>query len=107
VIKLLESRGFTVEPDEVEFNGCLTELGERNYTADIVATLRLIVEIDGKDHGSRIHKHKDEVRDDYFRHIQNAPTIRIAQDVAVGKKKMSDALLMAEFCYQIFSKGVI
>jgi len=26
VIRLLESRGFTVEPDEVEFNGCLTEL---------------------------------------------------------------------------------
>lgn len=107
MIKLLESRGFSCEPNEVEFKNCYTEVGTRDYTADIVATLTLIVEIDGESHWSKNAIHKDDVRDDYFRIIKHTPTVRLDQDVVTGKKKMSDALLMAEFCYQIFSKGII
>lgn len=100
VIRLFESRGFSLEK-EVEFKDCETEVGLRDYTADIVANLKVIIEIDGKDHGSKTHIHKDKVRDLYFK-SQRIPTVRLQQDGVATK--MPDSLIFAEFCYQLFQK---
>ncbi len=97
---MLTSRGFSCEK-EVEFKKCETEVGERDYTADIVAKLEVIIEIDGPDHGTKTHIHKDKVRDCYFK-SQHVPTIRLQQDGVATK--MPDSLILAEFCYQLFQK---
>jgi hypothetical protein len=103
IIKLLTSRGFTCEK-EVEYKDCETEVGARDYTADIVATLKIIVEVDGKTHWSKNAIHKDKIRDLYFKTF-NTPTVRLEQNALTGKSQMPDSLVLAEFCHQIFGKG--
>lgn len=104
VRKLLETRGFYCE-EEVPFKEFNTSVGVRTYTPDIVATKKLIVEIDGKDHGSKIHIHKDNIRDAAFKELEHAHTIRLKQDWIVGRKAISDEEIDDEFEYQ-FKRGL-
>ena len=105
VIELLKTKGFACAK-EVEFKNCHTELGDRDYTADIVTTVNIVVEIDGKTHWSKNAIHKDKVRDLYFE-SQHIPTVRLEQNALTGKGQMPDSLVLAEFCHQIFGKGVV
>jgi hypothetical protein len=103
VIKLLESRGFYCEPNEVEFKDCETELGLRDYTTDIVATLKIIVEIDGETHWSKAAIHKDKVRDLYFNAVKHTPTLRIQQNAVTGKNEEEiHKLILAELLHQVW-----
>lgn len=100
VRKLLEARGFYCE-EEVPFRSFSTTVGCRSYTPDIVATLKLIVEIDGKDHGSKIHIHKDEIRDEAFKELEHAHTLRLKQDWIVGRKAISEQEVYDELHWQL------
>jgi Protein of unknown function (DUF559) len=104
VMALFESRGFSLEK-EVEFKDCETEVGLRDYTADIVATMKVIIEIDGKTHWSKAARHKDQVRDIYFK-TQHIPTLRLQQSEVIGRNQAPDDLLMAEFFYQIWGSKI-
>jgi hypothetical protein len=104
VMALFESRGFSIEK-EVEFKDCETEVGLRDYTADIVATMKVIIEIDGKTHWSKTARHHDKIRDLYFK-TQRIPTLRLQQSEVVGRNQAPDDLLMAEFFYQIWGSKI-
>ena len=98
---MLEAKGFTCET-EVEFNNCQTSLGVRDYTADIVANLKVIVEIDGKSHWSKNAIQMDSVRDTHFKDDEHALTARLSQFDLVGRKAQMDDLIFAEFLYKIW-----
>lgn len=99
VKKILEARGLSLEK-EVTFDNCTTERGWP-YTADLVATLKVVVEIDGKSHWSKTAINKDEVRTESFEKQVKIPTVRFSVFDIIGKKSQDDETIISEFLHQL------
>ena len=108
VYQIITEKGL-IAKYEVSLGITETEIGIRNFTADIFAfwtnartgiTKRIAFEIDGKYHNSKLQLHKMANRDKALRK-RGIYTVRLRTDWLVGKGKVDDQTIWNEILYQL------
>ena len=111
---IAEDMGMVAEY-EVSTGTTKTEIGERNYTADIFSfwthartgvTHKIAFEVQGfKGHNSARQQYRDNIRDQG--HIRKGIcTVRIQMTDLVGKKKIDDTTIKHEIIWQLVNQGL-
>ena len=110
--KILRKKGFYTFY-EVDTGPTETEIGQRSYTADILAVWQhatgdvqeFIFEVDGKKgHSSQRGRTRDKFRDRVHWEYQRLPTIRLERPWLSGRKKVDDQDIWIEVIWQLRTK---
>jgi len=114
--KILRKKGF-ITFYEVDTGPTETEIGQRSYTADILAIWQyssrnvqeIIFEVDGKKgHSSQRGRARDKFRDRVHWEYKRLPTIRLNRFWLSGRGKVTDDDIWIETIWQLKTKfGVV
>ena len=114
--KILRKKGF-ITFYEVDTGPTETEIGQRSYTADILAIWQyssrnvqeIIFEVDGKKgHSSQRGRARDKFRDRVHWEYKRLPTIRLNRFWLSGRGKVTDDDIWIEIIWQLKTKfGVV
>ena len=114
--KILRKKGF-ITFYEVDTGPTETEIGQRSYTADILAIWQyssrnvqeIIFEVDGKKgHSSQRGRARDKFRDRVHWEYKRLPTVRLNRFWLAGRNKVTDDDIWIETIWQLKTKfGVV
>ena len=114
--KILRKKGF-ITFYEVDTGPTETEIGQRSYTADILAIWQyssrnvqeIIFEVDGKKgHSSQRGRARDKFRDRVHWEYKRLPTVRLNHFWLAGRGKVTDDDIWIEIIWQLKTKfGVV
>ena len=114
--KILRKKGF-ITFYEVDTGPTETEIGQRSYTADILAIWQyssrnvqeIIFEVDGKKgHSSQRGRARDKFRDRVHWEYKRLPTVRLNRFWLSGRGKVTDDDIWIEIIWQLKTKfGVV